>query len=268
MTQIPPAALPASLWRDGMYHVAPHLQDAYVEQLKKRGLWDLAKSNTKQKRIYGGESLEETHDHFALRFSASVIRVQNVLLDANSNFGTIPFEICQIFSSHSVSVLDVPCGTGAGGLALLSVIHELRKAGIIPRLPLNISMRGGDFSPHALEIYRDQVARLTPEYASSGMNINIELTDWNAMDLASTTNLYDLWEKESLASQERVMLAANFSGDGKSMNRELDESMGHLCVRAAKVRTTLLWIEPGEGDGRSFLKRISEGVVNFFLGKI
>ena len=227
----------------------------------------LAQSQTKQKSIYGGVTPKETYEHFALRFSASVVRVQNVLLDTQAAFGAISLEVLQSFSSHSISILDIPCGTGAGALALLSIIHELRLAGLVPCLPLNVTVQGGDFSECALEIYRDLFNDLRSVFALSGIKVTLHGMHWDATDLASTNQLFRTWERASLEAHERFVLISNFSGDGSDMDERLDESMRHICVRAAAVDATLLWIEPGDKGGKGFLARMSKAIRKFFFGK-
>src|SRR4051794_35060141 len=109
MNKIKPDRFPPTLWHSGRIYLAPVLQSAYVACLTNRGLLELASIPQKKKKdIYGGESLQDTNDHYALRYGASAARVENVLLDTQDRFGNIPADILESFSSHGICLLDVP----------------------------------------------------------------------------------------------------------------------------------------------------------------
>ena len=76
-------------------------------------------------------------------------RVQCVLLDPHDAFDEISHELLLTLSSHRIALLDLPCGSGAGGIALLTTIKELRIAGIIPSTPLTVEIIGADISQSA-----------------------------------------------------------------------------------------------------------------------
>jgi hypothetical protein len=267
MTYLPPASLPSTLWQNGRYHVARHLQAAYEKQLAIRNLLDLAKNPPTKKDIYGDETLAGTNEHFALRFSASVMRTQSVLLDTQAKFGPISRDVILTFSSHRISILDIPCGTGAGGLALLSVIHELRLAGIIPTLPLEISILAGDKSVFALGIYVEQLNQLRESLRTTGINVDIKIIELDATDLISTTRLCGIWEQTVFQADESFVLVTNFSGAGKKLFEQFKESFRHISARASHKNATLLWIEPGDPGGKTFLARISEIIAPLFKNR-
>lgn len=264
MAYLLPTSLPASLWRDERYHVAGPLHATYVEQLTSRNLIQLAISDHKNKQIYGGESVESTDEHFALRFAASVVRLQNVILDTQAKFDRIPSDIITMFSSHKLSMLDIPCGTGAGGLGLLSIIHELRIAGILPTLPLTVQIVAGDVSEHAMEIYEKQMDALRPVLKTTGIIVDLALYQWNAIDLLSTSRLCEKWEQTGFEADEAFVLATNFSGAGTQLLEQFKESFRHICARAATKTATVLWIEPGTSGGLTFLEKSSKYLKSLF----
>ena len=258
MNFLAPKILPSTLWQKGRYHVAPDLEATYQRLLLLRNLLVIASGSSSKKDIYGDDTLEGTHDHFAHRFSSSVMRIQNVMLDAQGKFESIPKDVLLSFSSHRVSILDIPSGTGAGGLALISVIHELRLAGIIPMLPLEVSILAGDKSRFALAIYDEQVSQLKDKFKLTGIEINMKTFSWDAVDLVSTSELCALWERTVFQADESFVLVTNFSGAGKKMLDQFKESFRHISARASYKNATLLWIEPGDSGGTSFLTKISE----------
>jgi len=264
MPYLPLAALPGTLWRKGRYYVARHLQSVYVKELTARNLFFAASTPNKEKKVYGGASLEATNDHFAYRFCASVMRLQNALLDTQGKFGDVPKDIIQTFSSHRVSMLDIPCGTGAGGLGLISVIHELRLAGLVPTLPLDIDILAGDVSPYALEIYRSQMNDLAAVVKSAGIGITLTTIVWDAFDLASSNKLCSVWENAAFQGVEGFVLVTNFSGAGDKMFPQLQESFRHISVRVSHKNDTLLWVEPGGPSGKSFLSKVLKSIGSLF----
>lgn len=265
MPYLPTISLPATLWKKGRYHVAQHLQAIYERQLLKLSLLEVATSVENNKRIYGGISIEETNNHFCHRFCASVVRLQNVILDTQTKFGNIPRDILHTFSSHKVTLLDIPCGTGAGGLAIVSIIHELRLARLIPTLPLEIIILAGDFSKTALDIYQSQMENLRPALEATGIIVKLKTMIWNALDLASTDQLYTEWEHMLLPANEGFVLVTNFSGEGAKQFESLKESFRYIAVRISRRNATLLWVEPGDPSGISFLAKVYKSIGAFFF---
>ena len=256
--------LPATLWHSGKIHLAQDLQSAYVACLNGRELLELASTPQKNKEIYGGPSLKQTNDHFALRYYASAARVENILLDPEDRFGSIPADILESFASHNICLLDVPSGTGAGGIALICFIHELRVARLVPALPLNIAIIAGDLSEHALEIYREQMEMLKPVVGRSAIHVTLTTMIWDATNLLSTRQMCACWERETFQANERFVLVTNFSGAGAKMFEDFKEAFRHISASAADKNATLLWIEPGDKGGVSFLARVRKAIGSVF----
>lgn len=264
MSYLPATSLPATLWRKGKYYVSRHLQSVYVKQLTEKGLLTIASTPYNEKKVHGGETLEETTKHFCHRFCTSVIRIQSVVLDTQKTFGEIPRDIIHTFASHKVLFLDIPCGTGAAGLAVISVIHELRLAGLIPMLPLEINILAGDFSQSAMDIYQSQMEDLLLKVRGTGIHVTLKTMLWNALELPSTHELCLEWERMALHSIERFVLVANFSGAGTKQFDKLKEAFRHIAVRVSHQNATLLWVEPGEGGGVDFLNKMFGFIATLF----
>ncbi|WP_169979846.1 hypothetical protein [Tautonia rosea] len=232
--------------------------------LEAMNLLEAARSKSQKKKVFGGKTKEESEEHFTHRFCASATRIQNVVLDANDKFDDIPKDVLLTFSSHDVAILDIPSGHGASGLSLLSMIHELRAAKIIPQISLNVYLLAGDYSETSLELYREMIDRIGPELSRTGIEVHLETMLWDALDLVSTNRLCYRWEELAEGMTEGFVLVTNFSGDGKNLLDELSEQIRHISVRAEHNGSTILWVEPGDPGGRKFLARIGKAIASLF----
>jgi hypothetical protein len=187
-----------------------------------------------------------------------------VVLDPRGRFGNIPKDVLQSFASHRIALLDIPSGAGAGGLCLLSLLCELRRARLIPRLPLTVSILGGDISIEAQRLYREQLDGLRTVLSSYAINVELETRDWDAADLVSTNELCHAWEQKARHGNERFVLITNFSGAGDKMLDVFKEAFRHISVRAAGANATVLWIEPGDKGGEAFLRRAVKLIIAIF----
>ena len=149
-------SLPPDLWRGGRLHLPRTLNRMYASRLEALGVLEVARLGSERREIFGGPGLAETHEHFAQRFPNSLARVLCLLLDPDGRFAAIPRDLFLTLASHHLALLDIPCGSGAGGIALLGLLAELRVSGRLPMLPLTVSIFGADVSPHALANYLDK----------------------------------------------------------------------------------------------------------------
>jgi hypothetical protein len=156
--------IPKSVWKDNKLHQPETLTTIYREKLKALGvLQQVIDFNGKQsKGAIGGQDESETITHFIQRFLASAARVQFVVIDPHKTLNDISNDIKASFGSGTISVLDIPCGTGASILSLLCNIREMRIHKLLPCLPVHISITAGDYSETALEIYTDLLINIKP----------------------------------------------------------------------------------------------------------
>ena len=183
-----------ALWRNEKAYLPELLSNQYIDKLKEINMLEHAKSHVRKEDkegAVGGESLEETHQHFAERFSNSCIRLQYVLIDPLLKFGTVPDNFYSTFVQGNVALLDSPCGTGAGALSLLFTLRELRCSGDLPRLPLNVSILASDYSNSALNMYEEMLNKAIPQFNEVGIYVNVKLKQWNAFEAKSTQFLMD-----------------------------------------------------------------------------
>lgn len=270
ITSVLPMFIPSSIWKDDVLHLPVDLNEVYRQKLEELQLLDAARQFDGRSPGHGGASQAETHQHFAQIYLNSSSRVQYVALDPTSAFGQISKDLALTFSSHRVSILDIPCGAGAGGIALLTTIKELRQADVIPTTPLSVDIFAADISPHALEIYRTQIEWLKPRLESAGITVNIDCRRWDAADLVATNDLLEDYLRHP--SNEYFVLMANFSGAGKSHFSSFKPSFEQLFLRLSYHKltgVTLLWVEPNSRSGKTQIQKLKDliaGFVRFISG--
>jgi hypothetical protein len=230
--------------QDGTLHLATILCDAYRNELQARGLLETAAEGSLEKAIHGGQSPEETLKHFTFRFPTSSARIVCVLVDPSGDFGALPANVFQSFSNDRISVLDAPCGAGAGLLALLTTLAVAREKKRVPRLPLTVSVVGADISQTALDIYTGLAARITPLLANEGIYLELSTELWDATQADQTSRLCDRWLDRHFDANEYFVLVGNLSGVGDELAESFKRSFHHITERIANIRSTILWVEP------------------------
>ena len=143
---IPKESIPITLWdnEESLMSLPPQLISSWKFLLEKNGLLDKAKAAASE-GFEGGMSKEDTDNHFAWRFTGSSARVMLSMLDPNQDLYEIPDVFARFFSGNRVFLADLPCGSGAASISILSVYCELRKQGLVPREPLEVIIVGGNF---------------------------------------------------------------------------------------------------------------------------
>lgn len=255
---IPSNVLPSCLWRDDLLHPPSDVVAVYEAKLREMGILELALEHKGAYRGHGGVSEKDTYNHFAKRYLNSVTRLQCILLDPNKSFANIPRDLLVILTSHRISLLDLPCGAGAGAISVLGTLKELRTAGIIPTMPLTMQILGADISPHALEIYKDQLERIRPSLAETGITVNLETRLWDASDVQQTNELIDRY-LDAYSPHDHFVLIANFSGASKSMFEHFKDSFRQIWIRLSGKSarsSTILWVEPEADAAKSLFKRL------------
>ena len=241
------ALLPASLWRDSVLFFPDCLNDVYEAKLRSIGRVEDARVHGGSENIYGGENLDETHDHFCRMYPNSLSRVQCVLLDPEDAFSEISRDLLSSMSSHRLAILDIPCGAGASLLSALSTLSELRRSRLLPMTPLSISILGADISSHALAIYREQIDMLAGSFVTTAINVRLDTRKWDATDIQQTNQMIDDWLSDNRDAQEHLVVISNFSGAGKSVITQFEGSFRQIGIRLscnATPNSTIVWIEP------------------------
>ena len=256
MTRVLPiSAIPESLWRDSTLFLPALLASAYLSELENRDLLESAKQGTNDKEIHGGIDDDATLKHFSFRFAVSVGRVEFVAIAPDESLAEVSDALMSTFSEGHVALLDIPCGTGASLGAILSTVLALRKAKVMPTLPLSISVVAGDASPKALEIYDAMISRLQPELQLQAISVSIVLELWDATRSDHTARLVDRWFALSAGAEEYVVCISNFNGAliGAGILDSFTPCFEQVLGRLYNKKSTVLWVEPATASAKEKL---------------
>src|SRR5262249_29413340 len=145
-----------------------------------------------------------------------------------------------------VCVIDAPCGAGATSYAFLSAIGELRAAGILPRVPLDVTLIGADLSDPAKEYAHELLGLLKHRLEDQAIVLSAEFLEWDATDQMSTTSLIRTSIERSTNGMKRLVLVANFSGflERDSKRSAAEPQLEELFRYTSGPQCAALWIEP------------------------
>lgn len=247
---VPVGLLPQTLWDEDVVRLPVDLVSIYRRCLTDLNLLNKATSDSKKKDIHGGPTRDETLEHFAQRFAVSAARIEVVSLDPKEQLAQVPDAILTTFSEGHVGVLDIPSGPLSSAASLLSTLCALRHNHLLPRLPLTVSVTGGDCSPTALEL-GDQIFRLLqPLLARQGIEIKWQLRNWDAIQAEDTAKLMDDWLNHAGDASEFVVCVSNFSGAliKAGLLREFQPCLEQILARMHNRKHTVLWVEPTTSD--------------------
>ena len=239
-----PKDIPKQLWSKDALRVPPCLCEQYETLLHKYNLMEKALETKDPGNVHGGKTETETLDHFARRYGVSTCRVESIAIDPRGAFGTVSDDILCSFSDGRLSLLDIACGTGAAGAALLCSVAVLRAEGKLPKLPLDVLITGADYSKSALRIYEEMFEQLRPALESVGIRATVIPRDWDAEKSYMTSNILDSWFKDSAGVAEFFVVGANFSGAAGPAFHRFEASFQHICDRLSNKQCTMIWIEP------------------------
>lgn len=249
--------IPKSVWKDNKLHQPEALTTVYREKLEALGVsqqvidYDPKK---KSKGAIGGQDESETITHFIERFLASAARVQFVVIDPHKNLNDISSDIKASFCSGIISVLDIPCGTGASILSLLCDIREIRIHKLLPCLPVHISITAGDYSETALEIYSDLLTGIKQSLEEVNMFMDYKTHSWDAKDLSSTDKIMSIFLKHN--AEEYYVFMSAFSGEVAKNFDEYKDSILHIQTRVSNLNSCILHIEPESNPAEKFHKKL------------
>lgn len=246
-----------ALWNNGVLSLPPSLVSAYQTQLEDLGRYNDA-CGPSPSGIVGGYDDKACHDHFTHRFAASAVRTEFLTLDPKQSFAPISDDLRITFSDGYVSVLDIPCGAGAGILGFLGLLSHLREHDAALRLPLAVSVTAGDFAPAARHLYDAMLHRVAPFLALQGIRLTWNVYEWDATQEPLTAQIVDHWFQAMSAPEEYFVLIAAFSAGGASTFESFSRSFSHITSRLYNRTSTVLWIEPQSRHATTFLSKVSE----------
>lgn len=244
---IPKKEIPDSLWnsKDRVLHLPPQLISSWEMLLDKHGLREKAEQRAPE-GFEGGMSKEDTDNHLAWKFTGSSARVMLPMLDPNEDLAEIPDAFAITFSGNKVFLADLPCGSGAASVSILSVLCELRKQSRLPRMPLEIVIVGGEISEYAQNYANEALESLIAELEAQAITVEFEILDWDVCDPFLNS---DLVKHLTLASQNctaKLLMLANFSGflQGEGKWKDAQRQLEELFRHSREENSIALWIEP------------------------
>lgn len=238
--------LPTSVWNSDVLYLPEPLASAHKEFLINNGLMDSYLPN--QQGGVGGKATEDALEHFINRFLNSAARMQFVCSSPDDEQPEVREMVFDQLGDGQIFLLDLAAGNGAGTLAMLSLLCELRLQKAIPKLPVNITILGIDFSEDALSYYQEMIEKLKPWIATAGFELSLKT---EVCDLAVSGDFNEVLESFfDKAKQHKVnrflCVISALSGAGKEGFEQMHDS---LKIAAAKLshskrNSSWLWVEP------------------------
>lgn len=248
---IPVETIPDSLWsrEEFALYLPSHLISSWEILLDKYQLRERAMTKAPS-GFEGGMSKEDTDNHLAWRFTGSCARIMLAMLDPLEELHQISDVFARIFSGNKVFLADLPCGSGATSISILSVFCELRKQDRIPRMPLHIVVVGGEISEYARHYAKEIFESLKPEFESQAITVEFETMNWNVCDKISNTDLITKLILQSQNCLAKLLVVSNFSGllEREKKWNEAQDQLEELFRYSRGDNSVVLWVEPEKNN--------------------
>ncbi len=241
--------LPSTLWQDDLLHLPPPLAKAHKDFLESKG-W-ISEYMPASAGGKGGDAPEEAREHVINRFLNSAARMQFVCSDPLDEQPEVREMVLDQLGEGSVFLLDIAAGNGAGTLAILSLLTELREKNYLPKLPVNVSISAVDYSPDALNYYAEILEKITPWLNSKGIDITLDLHVCDLTICGEFSEALESYFDNAKSKNGKRFLCVISALSGAKM--EGIESMhDSLKIAAAglshsKRCSSWLWVEPHVG---------------------
>jgi hypothetical protein len=242
--------LSSALWQDGVLHLPQPLVDAHRDYLNENG-WLGKYDPAGSARAIGGASDEDACDHVVNRFLNSAARMQYVCSDPKDEQADVRDAVLDQLAEGRIHIIDLAAGNGAGTLSMLSLICELRRAGSIPNLPLNVSISAVDFSPAALNHFAALMHKLSPWLAGAGIVVELNLCICDLTVLGDFSETLDGFFTDARERDVRRFLCviSAISGAKKEGIEPMIDALKHAAagLSHSKRSSSWLWVEPHVG---------------------
>jgi hypothetical protein len=252
--------IPASLWNNDetVLKLPPQLVSEWIRLLDQNDLRDKA-TEIAPKGFEGGVSREDTDNHLAWRFTGSCARVVLAMLDPKEELSETTDAFTRTFAGNKVFLADLPCGSGAATISILTTLAELRKQNRIPRMPLEIVILGGDISEFARTYTFETLMALKSELANQAITIDFEIIPWNVTDKNSNTDFIKKIILKSEHCKEKFLILANFSGflENSGHWERAEKQIEGIFQFSSDSSSIAIWIEPNKNNvTKNFMPRI------------
>lgn len=238
--------LPMSVWNSKVLYLPVPLVTAHKDFLNENGWLSAYQPNLGGGT--GGKLKEEAQDHVINRFLNSAARMQFVCADPGDEQTEVRDMVLDQLGDGHIYLLDIAAGNGAGTLAMLSLLCELRSQGKIPNLPLNVTIVGVDYSAEALKFYAELLDRITPWLEASGIHITLSLA---VCDLTVSGDFSEVLESffddaKKQNTKRFLCVISALTGAGKEGFEEMLDSlkMAAAGLSSSKRNSSWLWVEP------------------------
>lgn len=225
--------------------------------LSKKNLLDLAEQPS-PKGFEGGISKEDTDKHLAWRYNGSCARVLLSMLDPKNELSKVSDAYSSIFSGGKVFLADLPSGSGAAVVTILSVLYDLRKNDVLPRHPLEIKIVTGEISESAREYACEQFYHLKDVLQDQAIFIEFEVLPWDVLCKISTADLIKRITVISNGCAARLLVLSNFTGflEGEGKWKKAKEQFDQIFLHSRDALSAVIWIEPQKNNVAHFFSRL------------
>lgn len=252
--------LPLSIWNSKVLYLPKQLAVAHKDFLTDKG-W-LSAYQPGQGGGTGGRSTQEAQEHVINRFLNSAARMQFVCSDPRDEEPEVRDMVLDQLGDGHIYLLDLAAGNGAGTLAMLSLLCELRAQKSVPKLPLNVSIVGVDYSADALSYYAALLGKITPWFEKNGVNITLNLV---VCDLTVSGDFNE--ELESFFGDAKKQDVKRFlcvisalSGAGKEGFEEMHDSLKIAAAGLSHKRRSSSWLWAEPHVGKSWPTKFADSV--------
>lgn len=244
------------------------LAEAHREYLIDNG-WFGAYNPASSGGSIGGASEEEARDHVVNRFLNSAARMQYVCSDPKDEQADVRDAVLDQLAAGRLHIIDLAAGNGAGTISMLSLICELRRARLIPQLPLNVSVSAIDFSPAALNHFAALMHKLSPWMAGAGINVELNLCHCDLTVLGDFSETLDGFFTDARAQgvSRFLCVISAISGAKREGVEPMIDSLKHAAagLSHSKRSSSWLWVEPKVG--KSWFTKLAD-LVRLTLTKV
>lgn len=238
--------IPPTLWNSEVLHLPNPLAEAHKEFLHEKD-WT-ALYNPKSSEAIGGSSLEEAKDHVINRFLNSAARMQYVCADPKYEQSEIKQMVLDQLGDGHIFLLDIAAGNGAGTLAILSLICELRFHKEVPKLPLNVSILAVDYSADALNFYAELQDKINPWLETQGIKVTLSLAPCDLTITGEFSETLEHFFEDAKSNNVNRFLSviSAVSGLGKDRFEQIQDSLkiAAASFSHSKRNSSWLWVEP------------------------
>lgn len=242
-------SLPTSLWKGNFLYLPLPLAKAHRDFLT-RNSW-FSEYNPASAGGVGGDAPEEAREHVINRFLNSAARMQYVCCDPLDEQPEVRQMVLDQLADGHIYLLDIAAGNGAGTLAILSMIADLRENDSLPTFPVNLNITGVDYSPEALNYYAELLAEIDPWLKSKGIVVDLTLSVCDLTISGDFSEALEIFIDDAKASKVKRFLCviSALSGAKKEGLNAMHDSLKIAAagLSSKKRNTSWLWVEPHVG---------------------